>query len=84
MIFINIKRTTMKPSALRRKEAVQAAKDVVYGNVAAMPSHFDERQERIFNKYLSHTEASKRHWDEVDNDMWIAYTGMTREEYCKL
>ena len=79
MIFINIKRIGMKPSALRRKEAVQAAKDV-----AAMPSHFDERQERIFNKYLSHTEASKRHWDEVDNDMWIAYTGMTREEYCKL
>lgn len=69
----------MKPSALRRKEAVQAAK-----HVAAMPPHFDERQERIFNKYLAHTEASKQYWDEIDNDIWVAYTGMSREEYYKL
>ena len=48
-----------------------------------MPQGFDERQQRIFHKYVGVASAQKAYYDDLDNDMWQAYTGMTREEYFK-
>ena len=71
----------MKPSKLRYKQAVDAARDYVYGRIKEMPQHFDERQMRIFEKYVGKMEYQKAYFDELDNDMWVAYTGMTQEQY---
>lgn len=71
----------MKPSKLRYKQAVDAARKYVYGQIEMMPDHFDERQVRIFEKYVIRTEYQKTYFEEFDNDMWLAYTGKTREQY---
>ena len=73
----------MKPSAMRRKQAVDAARLYAYGKIKEMPQDFDERQQRIFHKYVGIASAQKAYYDGLDNDMWQAYTGMTREEYFK-
>ncbi|MNF63034.1 hypothetical protein D3C85_293020 [compost metagenome] len=73
----------MSPSKLRYKQAVEAARKYVYGKIKEMPQHFDERQERIFNKYVGITQSQKSIYDDLDNEMWMAYTGKTREEYYK-
>lgn len=71
----------MKPSAMRRKQAVDAAREFVYGKRCEMPQGFDERQQRIFLKYVGITQNQKQFYDDLDNDCWVAYTGMTRQEY---
>lgn len=71
----------MKPSAQRRCDAVNAARKYVYGQIKAMPEHFDERQQRIFDKYVAISSAQKVYYDDLDNEMWQACTGMTREGY---
>lgn len=71
----------MKPSKLRYKTAVDAAWDFVYGKIKSVPEHFDERQIRIFEKYVAKVTHTKALMDEIDNDMWLAYTGMTRKQY---
>lgn len=71
----------MKPSKVRYKEAVDAARKFAYGKITEMPKHFDDRQERIFNKYVSLIGYQKTMFDEIDNDVWLAYTGKTRQEY---
>lgn len=68
-------------SRARRVEAVKAAEAFAYGHIKAMPEHFDERQDRIFNKYIGQFANRKSFYDELDNDMWVAYTGMTQTEY---
>ena len=73
----------MKPSAMRRKQAVNAARAYAYGKIKEMPQDFDERQQRIFHKYVGIASAQKAYYDGLDNEMWQAYTGMTREEYFK-
>ena len=73
----------MKPSAMRRKQAVDAARLYAYGKIKEMPQGFDERQQRIFLKYVGVASAQKAYYDDLDNEMWQAYTGMTREEYFK-
>ena len=71
----------MKPSAMRRKQAVDAAREFVYGKRGEMPQWFDERQQRIFLKYVGIIQNQKQFFDYLDDDCWIAYTGMTRQEY---
>ena len=71
----------MKPSAMRRKQAVDAARLYAYGKIKEMHQDFDERQQRIFHKYVGVASAQKAYYDDLDNEMWQAYTGMTREEY---
>jgi len=71
----------VKPSGMRRKQAVDAARLYAYGKIKEMPQDFDERQQRIFHKYVGIASAQKVYYDVLDNDMWQAYTGMTREEY---
>ena len=71
----------MKPSKMRYKEAVHAARDFVYGKIKSVPEHFDERQMRVFEKYVARESHHKALMDELDNEMWLAYTGMTREQY---
>ena len=73
----------MKPSAMRRKQAVDAARLYAYGKIKEMPQGFDERQQRIFHKHVGVASAQKAYYDDLDNEMWQAYTGMTREEYFK-
>ena len=73
----------MKPSAMRRKQAVDAARLYAYGKIKEMPQGFDERQQRIFHKYVGVASAQKAYYDDLDNELWQAYTGMTREEYFK-
>ena len=73
----------MKPSKLRYKQAVDAARLYAYGKIKEMPEGFDERQKRIFLKYVGIVSAQKAYYDDLENDMWQAYTGMTREEYFK-
>lgn len=73
----------MKPSKLRYKQAVDAAREYVYGKIKEMPEGFDERQQRIFIKYVGVASAQKSYYDDLDNEMWQAYTRMTREEYFK-
>lgn len=73
----------MKPSAMRRKQAADAARLYAYGKIKEMPEGFDERQQRIFLKYVGIVSAQKAYYDDLENDMWQAYTGMTREEYFK-
>lgn len=73
----------MKPSAMRRKQAVDAAREYVYGKRKEMPQGFDERQQRIFHKYVGVASAQKAYYDDFENDIWQAYTGMTREAYFK-
>ena len=70
----------MKPSQMRRKKAVDAARDFVYGKIKQMPQHFDERQQSIFNKYVEKITIQKEWFDHVDNEMWLDYTGMTRAD----
>lgn len=71
----------MKPSKLRYKQAVDAARKYAYGQIEKMPEHFDERQIRIFEKYVGKAAYQKAYLDELDNDMWLAYTGNPREQY---
>ena len=71
----------MKPSRMRYKQAVDAARKFVYGQISCAPEGFDERQMRIFEKYVGKTAYQKAYFDELDNDMWLAYTGKTRDEY---
>jgi hypothetical protein len=71
----------MKPSKLRYKQAVDAARKYAYGQIEKMPEHFDKRQARIFEKYVGKTAYQKAYLDELDNDVWLAYTGKTREQY---
>jgi len=73
----------MKPSKMRYRDAVKSARDFVYGVIDKMPEHFDERQARVFAKYVAKTEYQKKYFDELDDEMWIAYTGYTRREYEK-
>lgn len=49
-------------SRQRRVEAVKAARETVYGNVP-MPEHFDERQVRIYNKYVEKIAIQKNNFD---------------------
>lgn len=69
-----------KNSRERRKEAVSAANQIAYGGDVDI-SHFDERQTTIFNKELSKAITRKSRMDILSNEMWIAYTGMSEEEY---
>lgn len=71
----------MSPSKQRYKEAVQAAKDFSYGKITAMPEHFDERQRSIFEQKSSYFKCQFDYWESVNNDMYLAYTGKTAEEY---
>ena len=71
----------MSPSKQRYKEAVRAADDYVYGRIADMPIHFDERQERIYEKYVALKEAQAASWKSVHDDMYMFYTGKTMDEY---
>ena len=71
----------MKPSKMRYKQAVDAARLYAYGKIKEMPQGFDERQQRIFLKYVGVASAQKVYYDDLDNELWQAYTGMTREEY---
>lgn len=71
----------MKPSKLRYKQAVDAARKYVCGQIETMPDHFDDRQVRIFEKYVGKASYQKAYFDDLDNDMWLAYTGKTREQY---
>ena len=71
----------MKPSAQRRRDAVSAAIAFTYGRLKEIPSHFDERQQRIFNKYVEINSSKRAYYEDLDNEMWVAYTGMSREEY---
>lgn len=71
----------MSPSKLKYKEAVQAAKDFVYGKLNGLPVHFDERQTNIFNQKVSYFKSQFSYWDSVNEDMWLAYTGRTEEQY---
>ena len=73
----------MKPSAMRRKQAVDAARLYACGKIKEIPQYFDERQQRIFHKYVGVASAQKVYYDDYDNELWQAYTGMTREEYFK-
>ena len=73
----------MKPCVMRRKQAVDAARLYAYGKIKEMPEGFDERQQRIFLKYVGIVSAQKAYYDDLDKEMWQAYTGMTREEYFK-
>ena len=71
----------MSPSKLKYKEAIQAAKDFVYGKLNEVPGHFDLRQTNIFNKKLFYFKSQFSYWDSVNEDMWLAYTGKTEEQY---
>lgn len=71
----------MSPSKQKYKEAVQAAKDFCYGNITAMPEHFDERQCSIFNREQSRFSVRLDSIKDVMNDLYLAYTGKTVEEY---
>lgn len=71
----------MSPSKQKYKEAVQAAKDFSYGKITSIPEHFDERQQRIFEQKSSYFKHQFDYWESVNNDMYLAYTGKTAEEY---
>ena len=59
----------MGTSRQRRKDAVNAARDVVYGHIDEMPTHFDERQAKIFNDYVSYFRTTKSYFDGLEKDM---------------
>ena len=71
----------MSPSKQKYKEAVQAAKDFCCEKITSIPEHFDERQQRIFNQKSSYFKHQFVYWESVNNDMYLAYTGKTAEEY---
>lgn len=71
----------MSPSKQKYKEAGQAAKDFCYGKISAMPDHFDERQQRIFSQKSAYFKCQFDYWESVNNDMYLAHTGKTAEEY---
>ena len=71
----------MSPSKQKYKEAVQAAKDFSYGNITAVPEHFDERQRRIFDREYLRFSDRLGIIENVMNDLYLAYTGKTAEEY---
>jgi hypothetical protein len=70
----------MKPSAMRRKIAVDAARKFVYNQIQEMPQGFDERQKRIFDKYVISIGFMYDTQDSINNDLWIAYTGSLQED----
>ncbi len=55
----SVKEGRMKPSAMRRKQAVDAARLYAYGKIKEMPQGFDERQQRIFHKHVGIASAQK-------------------------
>ena len=71
----------MSPSKQKYKEAVQAAKDLCSGNITGVPEHFDERQRKIFDQKSSYFKHQFDYWGGVNNDLYLAYTGKTAEEY---
>ena len=71
----------MSPSKQKYKEAIQAAKDFCYGNIPVVPEHFDERQRRIFDREYLRFSGRLDSIKDVMNDLYLAYTGKTAEEY---
>lgn len=73
----------MSPSKVKYKVAVQAARDFAAGKLLAMPAMFDERQTRIFNINVGKEKARLDFYRELMDDMYLAYTGKTADEYHK-
>lgn len=59
-----------KNSRARRKLAVKTARDFVYGkDVDETLKGFDERQMRIYNKYIPHFQNVYNYCESMINDM---------------
>jgi len=59
-----------KNSRARRKLAVKTARDFVYGkDVAETLNGFDERQIRIYNKYIQHFQNVHNYCERMIEDM---------------
>jgi len=65
-------------SRAKRVEAVKAAEAFAYGHIKAVPEHFDERQERIFDKYVGQFANRKSYYEQLDNDMMAIYISPTQ------
>lgn len=68
-------------SRLRRQQAVEAARKMVYRGIQPSLEYFDERMKTIYTKHVAMFTSQKAIYEELDNDLWIVYTGLTRKEY---